>query len=173
MIKRKIFMLLAVLFGANSFAFDAVYTPLDKALNAGEVVFIGFVDSAYVVNKATGIINARANILVEECLLGESCKKGSAIAVDYLTQTSVGTSLPVKLIVGEQVIIILQKQLWESPYKFDSDINGGMDFAFICNAFPYSVLDEHSRFKCRDSMTGRESKLLSFKTVKNRIQGGK
>ena len=163
-------MLLAVLFCANSFAFDVVYTPFDKALNVGKVIFIGFVDSTFVVNKATGAINARANILVEECLLGESCKKGNAIAVDYLTQTSVGTTLPVKLIVGEQVIIILQNQLWKSPYKFDSDINGGVDFAFICNAFPYSVLDEYSRFKCRDSMTGRESKLLSFKAVKNSIQ---
>jgi hypothetical protein len=169
MTKRAIFILLLLVFCANSNAFDVVYTPIDKALNAGEVVFVGFVDSASVVNKTVGVIQVRASILVEECLLGESCKKGSTIAVDYLTQTSVGTSLPVKLFIGGQVIFILKKQLMESPYKFDSDINGGTDFAFACNAFPYSVFDEHSRFKCRDSVTGRESELLSLKAVENML----
>lgn len=165
MIKKIAFLSMIIIFGCKSFAFDIAYSPLENVVKSGEVVFVGFVNSTSVVDRSLGIIKSHTNIIVEKCLVGDSCEKGKIVDINYLSQVSFGTSLPVKFIVGTQVIMILTKQLQESPYEFDSDINGGTDTLLVCDAFPYSVLDEHSVFSCENGVTGREFKPLSIKTI--------
>lgn len=74
-----------------------------------------------------------------------------------------------QLLAGDQVVVVLKRKLTESSYVFDSDISGGTDFVFVCNTFPYSVLDESSIFDCRDSMTGKEYKSHSLKSIKSML----
>jgi len=171
MIKKTIVISLILLISTMSYAFDIAFVPFDKALKSGELVFIGFVDSVSVIDKTTGKIKAKANILVEECLIGESCQKGEMVSLNYFAQVSVGTSLPVKFPVGKQVLLVLKSNKRESTYDFDSDVNGGTDFSFVCDAFPYSMIDVHSKFNCKDSMTGKEIKNLTFNEIKRILRG--
>lgn len=169
MIRKIIFVLIITVFCGDGFAFDVAYVPLDQALKSGKVVFVGFVNSASVVDRSLSRVSAHADIVVEECLRGSSCEKGKVVGIDYLAQASVANLLPVKLPVGTQAIIILTRQRQESSYKFDSDVTGGTDFLFLCNAYPYSVLDEHSMFNCQSAMTGNEFNSLSIKSIKNML----
>lgn len=169
MIRKIVFVLIIAFFCGNCFSFDLTCVPLEQALKSGKVVFVGFVNSASVVDRSLGRVSAHADVVVEECLRGSLCEKGKVVGIDYMAQVSEENMLTVKFLVGTQAIIILTKQPQEPSYKFDSDVNGGTDFLFLCNAFPYSVLDEHSMFSCQNAMTGKEFNSLSIKSIKNML----
>lgn len=167
MIMKIIILLFSLtIFGSSAFAFDFTFTPFDKALKSGKVVFVGTVKDTEICSKQPGIIKAHANIVIEECMVGELCKKRSVMGIKYYAQASSGTLLPVKFSVGEQVVIALKHKASEMPYEFDSDVIEGTDFAFECNAFPYSILDGNSKFNCLDLITKKKHHNLSISRIK-------
>lgn len=165
MMKKILAISFMVLLSSTSHAFDTAYVPFDKALRSGQLVFVGFVSSVSVTDKSTGEIQASATILVEECLVGGVCKKGEVVNINYFAQVTVGTSLPLRIPVGNQVMFSMKQNKSESAYNFDSDINNGTDFGYVCDAFPYSMLDVHSKYSCKDLMTGKEFKDLSLDKI--------
>jgi len=163
----KLLLLVFVLFFCVGFDFQHV--TLKEAVKTGETVFVANVESSSVVDKRTGLIKANANLEIEKCFYGGSCKNREQICLTYVAQVSVGAYLPVSFPVGSQVLVVLNGDLRDGSYDFDSDINGGVDFVYTCNTFPYKITDKNSRFRCKDMMTDRVSEWLTFDSLEKII----
>lgn len=167
MTNRLIILILLIFISKTSYAFDIHNVSFDQALKSKGLVFVGFVESIHVTEKNKDSIKARAGILVEKCLGGKQCHEGKMINVQYLAQSSAGTILPVTISVGNQVVIAIDNEINtdDSKYEFDSDVNGGTDYCYVCNAFPYSIIDPYSVFSCNDTITGQIYKELSWSKI--------
>lgn len=166
---NKMLSIIVILFAFseinNGYAFDIARLSIDDAIDSGKYAFAGFVNSASVVSREKGAVKAKANIMIERCFVGNGCQEGNVFSLEYFAEIAVDPVLSARFSVGDQILVILKGDMKKTPYFFDSDFNGGTDNIYVCNAFPYSILDKHSTFKCIDSITGEKTKDLDINYI--------
>ena len=136
-----------------SHAFVYIAPPFDKALQSKELVCVGLVEGVHITGKGLGWIRAQARLAIEKCLRGTHCPEGKTISVTYFAQNVLGTTVSLDIEVGKQVILAIADTDPVHGYELDTDINGGVDYVYTCNAFPASIIEEDHDFPCRNAMT--------------------
>ncbi|THB67052.1 MAG: hypothetical protein D6B27_05320, partial [Gammaproteobacteria bacterium] len=150
----------------NIYAFDIKKTSINEAFESGKYAFIGFVNNSAVISRGKGQIKARANISIDQCLIGKTCEKGGNFIMDYFTEVVIDPILPVKFSVGDEILLILKTTpVQNTPHFFDSNFDNTTDHLYICHAFPYSILDKASSYKCTDAITGNKTKQLNISHI--------
>ncbi len=146
-------LIITTIFSCNlSYAFDYAPVPFHQAITSKKMVCIGLIENIYITQRGEGWIRARARVAIEKCLRGVYCSEKEDIYINYFVQNIHGTIVPIDIELGKQVILALDDNKSVKNYEFDSDINDGVDYCYICNAFPYSIINHDEKFACYNSM---------------------
>jgi hypothetical protein len=120
--------------------------PIRTSLIRAKSAFIGRVIEAREVERRPFQTEAVARILIGDCYCGEDCKKGGDINVAFRSQTTRDREFPVQFPVSSDVILIFDSQKKLSGLiAFDSDLEGGVDQAYVVDSYPEQFPVEFQR----------------------------
>jgi hypothetical protein len=108
-----------------------------KALESGQVAFAGRIVRIDEVQRDAAEIIGEAHIQVHNCYYGLDCRTVKLIKMRYIVDTVAERSFPVHFNVSDEILVVLKKQVSSNSCLFHSDLESGLDAAFIIgDTFP-------------------------------------
>lgn len=111
-----------------------------EALASGQVAFTGRIISIHEIQRESAQIIGEANIQVHNCYYGMDCKNLKNIKIRYIIDTVDERAFPVQFNVSDEILFVLKRPLISDSYFFSSDLERGLDAAFIVgDTFPENI----------------------------------
>ena len=121
-------------------AYDPPFISVKEALENGQVAFAGRIIRIDEAQREAAQIIGEAHIQVHNCYYGLDCEAVEIVKMRYIIDTVAERSFPVQFNVSDEVLIVLKKPSSSAGYFFNSDLESGLDVAFIIvDTFPENI----------------------------------
>lgn len=144
------------------FAFEPPRESILQALPKGKSAFLARVIKTEQIEKQKYKLVAEVTLEVQHCFYGANCEQNNNIRMKYFAQTTAEVTMPVQFLLGTDIVFILNQNLDEVEYYDSSWEGGSVDWAFICNNFPYDFKGSKEKINCSDIYYGKISSLVSW-----------